>query len=106
MEFVFVDRFQDGDPANNCSVSGVTPAGQYQGGDWKGVTQKINAGVFNELGVNTLWLTVPVQNATVGGLGSDGRTYSAFHGYWPTDLDQYESCFGTRQDLVDLVNAE
>lgn len=105
MEFVFVDRFQDADPANNCTVSGVTAAGQYQGGDWKGVTQKINAGVFNELGVNTLWLTVPVQNATVGGLGSDGRSYSAFHGYWPTDLERYESCFGTKQDLVDLVAA-
>ncbi len=105
MEFVFVDRFVDGDPANNCTVPGADPAGQYKGGDWKGVTQKINADAFNQLGVNTLWLTVPVQNATVGGLGSDGRTYSAFHGYWPTNLESYESCFGTKQDLVDLVTA-
>lgn len=105
MAFVFVDRFFDGDAANNCSVSGVTPAGQYQGGDWKGVTQKVNEGFFTQLGVNTLWLTVPVKNATVGGLGSDGRTYSAFHGYWPTDLEQYESCFGTKADLVALVTA-
>ena len=105
MEFVFVDRFLDADPANNCSVAGATPSGQYQGGDWKGVTQKINDGYFTQLGVNTLWLTVPVQNATIGGAGSDGRTYSAFHGYWPTDLEHYESCFGTQQDLVDLVSA-
>ena len=105
MAFVFVDRFFDGEPANNCSVSGVTQAGQYQGGDWKGVTVKVNEGFFEQLGVNTLWLTVPVQNATVGGLGSDGRTYSAFHGYWPTDLEHYESCFGTQQDLVALVTA-
>ena len=106
MAFVFVDRFFDGDPGNNCSVpGGVTPAGQYQGGDWKGVTQKVNEGYFTQLGVNTLWLTVPVKNATVAGLGSDGRTYSAFHGYWPIDLEQYESCFGSKQDLVDLVTA-
>ena len=105
MAFVFVDRFFDGEAANNCAVSGETPAGQYQGGDWKGVTAKVNDGFFEQLGVNTLWLTVPVQNATVGGLGSDGRTYSAFHGYWPIDLEQYESCFGTRQDLVALVTA-
>ncbi len=105
MAFVFVDRFFDGDASNNCAVSGVTPAGQYQGGDWKGVTQKVNEGFFTQLGVNTLWLTVPVKNATVGGLGTDGRTYSAFHGYWPTDLERYESCFGSRQDLIDLVAA-
>jgi glycosidase len=105
MAFVFVDRFFDGDASNNCSVPGADPSGQYQGGDWKGVTQKINAGYFGQLGVNTLWLTVPVKNATVGGRGSDGRLYSAFHGYWPTNLEQYESCFGSKQDLVDLVTA-
>jgi glycosidase len=105
MAFVFVDRFHDADPSNNCTVAGADPAGQYQGGDWKGVTQRINEGFFQELGVNTLWLTVPVKNATVGGRGSDGRLYSAFHGYWPIDLEQYESCFGSKQDLVDLVSA-
>lgn len=105
MSFVFVDRFFDADATNNCTVAGATFAGQYQGGDWKGVTQKVNEGYFTDLGVNTLWLTVPVKNATVGGLGSDGRTYSAFHGYWPTDLEQYESCFGTKQELIDLVTA-
>lgn len=106
MAFVFVDRFFDGDPANPCSVpGGVTPAGQYQGGDWKGVTQKVNEGYFTQLGVNTLWLTVPVKNATVAGLGSDTKLYSGYHGYWPIDLEQYESCFGTRQDLIDLVTA-
>ena len=26
-------------------------------------------------------------------------------GYWPIDLEQYESCFGTKQDLIDLVTA-
>jgi hypothetical protein len=105
MEFVFVDRFLDADATNNCRVANASPAGQYQGGDWKGVTQKINDGSFAELGVNTLWLTVPVKNATQAGWGTDGLQYSAFHGYWPIDLEQYESCFGTRQDLVDLVAA-
>jgi glycosidase len=105
MAFVFVDRFFDADASNNCTVPNATPAGQYQGGDWKGVTRKINDGYFGELGINTLWLTVPLKNATVAGLGSDGRGYSGFHGYWPVSLEEYESCFGTRQDLLDLVNA-
>jgi glycosidase len=103
MEFVFVDRFNNADSSNDCSVAGADPAGQYKGGDWKGVTAKINDGYFTDLGINTLWLTVPVKNATVGGGGADGRTYSAYHGYWPVDLEHYESCFGTRDDLLQLV---
>src|SRR5687767_15560816 len=61
--FVFVDRFFDGAAGNNCTVAGVTGGASsianYQGGDWSGVTQKINASYFNDLGVNTLWITVP-----------------------------------------------
>lgn len=105
MEFVFVDRFFNADPSNDCHVANADPAGQYQGGDWKGVTQKVNEGYFTDRGVNTLWLTVPVKNATVSGGGGDGRQYSAYHGYWPIDLEQTESCFGTKQDLIDLVAA-
>lgn len=103
MSFVFVDRFLDGDRSNNCAVPGVEPSGQYLGGDWKGVTRKIREGYFQGLGVNTLWLTVPWKNATVSGRGSDGHQYSAFHGYWPIDLEQLESCFGTPEELAELV---
>ena len=103
--FVFVDRFVDGDPTTNCHVPNVDPAGQYQGGDWKGVTSRITDGTFTRLGVNTLWVTVPVTNASVGGSGGDGHLYSGYHGYWPSDLESVESCFGSKQDLVDLVSA-
>ncbi|MEW5740955.1 MAG: alpha-amylase family glycosyl hydrolase [Myxococcota bacterium] len=103
--FVFVDRFLDADPSNNCTVAGADPAGQYQGGDWKGVTRRIDEGYFTQLGVNALWLTVPVKNPTVAGRGADGRTYSGYHGYWPVDLDALESCFGTEADLKALVDA-
>ena len=47
--FVFVDRFFDGNPSNNCSVSGASSEGtpgtpqyttnNYMGGDWASVTQ-------------------------------------------------------------------
>jgi glycosidase len=107
--FVFVDRFFDGDPSNNgAPVPNVAPIANYQGGDWKGVTQKIGANYFNDLGVNTLWLTVPVRNANnfAGkGVGGDNNYYSAYHGYWPYDLDNPEPRFGTLQDLKDLVAA-
>ncbi|HEX7663384.1 MAG TPA: alpha-amylase family glycosyl hydrolase, partial [Polyangiaceae bacterium] len=111
MYFVFVDRFSDGDSSNNCSVNGTSQSnqanGNYEGGDWKGVTSKIDSGYFTDLGVNTLWITVPVKNADTDvyqGTGGDNHYYSAYHGYWPTDLSAVEPCFGAQQDLKDLVD--
>ena len=122
--FVFVDRFNIGTSANPaCSVQGASvgqnPAtsANYLGGNWAGVTDKINSGYFNTLGVNTLWITVPVQNAdTVLGAGVGGNCsgtscsptseqYTAYHGYWPTDPTKVEPCFGTPAELTALVTA-
>jgi glycosidase len=110
--FVFVDRFFDGDPSNNCNVAGsqTTPytSTNYLGGDWAGVTQKINGGYFTALGVNTLWITVPIKNADdVADEGTNGDTheYSAYHGYWPKDPTTTESCFGSAADLKAMVVA-
>lgn len=108
--FVFVDRFNNGDTSNDSQVPGVTgPPGQYQGGDYTGVTQKITSGYFDQLGVNVLWLTVPVDNADVAGLGTggDNNSYSAYHGYWPKELDPAapESHFGTAAELKALIAA-
>jgi glycosidase len=110
--FVFVDRFFDGDPSNNCNVSGSqsTPytSTNYLGGDWAGVTQQINAGYFNTLGVNTLWITVPIKNAddvADQGVNGDTHYYSGYHGYWPKDPTTTESCFGSASDLQALVQA-
>src|SRR5205814_867688 len=96
---VFVDRFADGDPSNNCSAAGVQSPANYFGGDWKGVTQKIEGGYFTDLGVNVLLITDVVDNYGGAGAGSDGHPYSAYHGYWPADLSQPEHCFGTEADL-------
>ena len=110
--FVFVDRFFDGDPSNNCNVKGsqTTPytSTNYLGGDWAGVTQKITGGYFTDLGVNTLWITVPIKNADdVADEGTNGDThmYSAYHGYWPKDPTTTESCFGSAADLKAMVTA-
>jgi glycosidase len=117
--FVFVDRFLDGNSANNCSVSGASTAqytsANYLGGDWAGVTQKINAGYFNTLGVNTLWITVPVENAdnvlgagvscNNGSCSANSDEFTAYHGYWPSDPTKTEACFGSSQDLQTLVQS-
>ncbi|MBX3199835.1 MAG: hypothetical protein KF894_16990 [Labilithrix sp.] len=115
--FVFVDRFFNGNTSLDagCRVPGVSAAiADYQGGDWAGVTQKINDDYFNDLGVNTLWITVPFDNPAVlgRGVGGDDKLYSGYHGYWPkldtpndpTSLS-HESCFGSFNDLRTLVSS-
>jgi glycosidase len=127
--FTFIDRFNEGQSSNAaCNVAassvGQIPAtsANYLGGNWAGVTAKINSGYFTTLGVNTLWITVPVKNADnlvgagVGGTCS-GTTcnatqyeYSAYHGYWPTAVSTdagapiMEPCFGTETELHTLVS--
>jgi glycosidase len=116
--FAFVDRFVDGNPANDCNVSGAqatsTSSTNYLGGDWAGVTQKITSGYFTDLGVNVLWINVPFKDADDvadpgvvcnGSCSNDGHMYSAYHGYWPSDPSSTESCFGTASDLTALVQA-
>src|SRR5262249_12416172 len=107
--FVFVDRFFDGDTSNDGTTpGGVFPPGAYQGGDWAGVTKKITDGYFTDLGVDTLWITVPLDNADdVAGaaVGGDTHLYSSYHGYWPRDPTKRESRFGSPADLKAMVDA-
>jgi glycosidase len=105
MYFVMIDRFADGDPANNAPVSGVEQPGQYQGGDFVGLTKKIEEGYFTDLGINTLWITSPFDNADNANPGSDGHTYSGYHGYWPKDLDKSESKLGSEAELKAMIDA-
>ena len=101
--FVFVDRFYNGDMANDGPI-GVETLADWQGGDWAGVSQKIEDGYFTDLGVNCLWLSVPMDNTQQSGEGTDGYDYSAYHGYWPQNLDQTEEHFGTLAELQALVD--
>jgi glycosidase len=116
--YIFVDRFLDSNAQNNCVIPGVSPSevaadpvspAQYRGGDWAGITAKINEGYFQSLGVNALMITSPMTNVGTAGQGIEGDThyYSAYHGYWPTSVDPMtpSSCFGTRADLAALVSA-
>jgi glycosidase len=104
MYFVMVDRFNNGDPSNDAPVTGVESPGNYLGGDFVGLTQKIDEGYFESLGVNTLWITSPLDNADNANPGSDGHAYSGYHGYWPRDLTAAESKLGTEAELVKLVD--
>ena len=52
MYFILTDRFNDGDASNNNPISDHElkfPA-NWQGGDFKGITAKINDGYFDDMG--------------------------------------------------------
>ena len=104
--FVFVDRFNNGDQTNDDPI-GVEFEAEWQGGDWAGITAKIEEGYFEELGINTLWLSVPLDNTNESGLGVGGDThlYSAYHGYWPQNFETTEEHFGTMEELKALIDA-
>jgi glycosidase len=103
--FAFIDRFNNGDPSNDGPISGIEGPANYQGGDYAGLLAKIQEGYFEKLGVNALWLTVPMDNFNGAGAGSDGHAYSAYHGYWPQNLDKVEEHFGDLALLKKLVDA-
>ncbi len=106
--FVFVDRFENGDTSNDGQLDGpVEDIADWYGGDWQGVIDRIDQGYFNELGINTLWITVPMDNtgSSGQGVGGDTHQYSGYHGYWPSDLEAPEEHFGTLDTLGELVTA-
>jgi glycosidase len=108
--FLFVDRFANGDRANDgpapCNQGGVWDMADWRGGDWKGARQKIEAGWFDELGVTALWLTAPQDNPDGCSTGSiAGKLYSSYHGYHPKSQRDPENHFGTLEDFRALVDA-
>lgn len=107
MYFVFVDRFNNGDPSNDAPVGPpVDPETDYLGGDWQGITAKIEDGYFTDLGVDVLWLSVPIDNPSKGHPDlEEVHWYSAYHSYWPENLDKPEEHFGDMDDLKTLVDA-
>ncbi len=99
MYFVFTDRFRDSDAGAAepiaVPVPGVPTIANYQGGDFRGVTDAIEEGYFDALGVNLLWLS-PVQENPDGDYIAVDREhdFSGFHGYWPSHARQIEFRWG------------
>ena len=106
---ILVDRFHNGDKTNDWKINSpeVLDIVDYQGGDLAGITEKIEAGFFDSLGVNTLWIS-PISQNPWGAWGRypflHGNKYdasrkytkfSAYHGYWPTILTQVDKRFGS-----------
>jgi len=103
--FMLTDRFKNGDPTNDVNFERTEPTAVlrgFEGGDLAGVTQKIESGYFNDLGVNAIWLTPLVEQIHAGTDEGTGFTYG-YHGYWAKDWTVLDPNFGTHQELKTMI---
>ena len=108
--FMVTDRFFDGNESNNAAngpqTYGKDNAGLYHGGDFAGITQKLD--YLEDLGINTIWITPIVENipgVQVTGEGADDVPYNAaFHGYWASDFTKLNPALGTKEEFQTLID--
>ncbi|AWK08209.1 pullulanase-type alpha-1,6-glucosidase [Streptomyces spongiicola] len=107
--FVLPDRFANGDRRNDRGGltgsrlrTGYDPTdkGFYQGGDLKGLTERLD--YIKGLGTTAVWLAPIFKNRPVQGTGKDAS--AGYHGYWITDFTQVDPHFGTNRDLKTLID--
>jgi glycosidase len=94
MYLILTDRFADGDPSNDPTVSEREKARGWHGGDFRGIEQHLD--YLKQLGVTTVWTTPVYSN--VGGA-------QAYHGYSATDMYATDPHFGSLADYQHLAQA-
>ena len=105
--FTLLDRFENGDPANDkshgdpeCNNAGDEHA--YQGGDLAGLKQRIES--IAKLGANAIWIT-PLYKGVPQKVGDN----CGFPGYWAAFSDPYEfeldPRFGTPEEFDAVLAA-
>ncbi len=103
--FLLIDRFQNGNLENDKIINRDKPTGKlrgFEGGDIRGVIQKLEEGYFTNLGINAIWMTPVVEQIHGSVDEGTGNTYG-FHGYWTKDWTAVDPSYGTREDLKELV---
>ncbi len=97
--FVVLDRFADGNAANNANVD-RSAKGTFHGGDLAGLTQQLDD--IASLGATAIWITPVIDNID-GFVTGAGFPDWAYHGYWADDFTRLDPRFGTEEELRRLV---
>ncbi|MBI5210215.1 MAG: alpha-amylase [Elusimicrobia bacterium] len=113
--FLMVDRFHDGrprkpvpGPERSASLATQAELGRFCGGTLKGVAR--NLGYIQDLGCTALWLSPVFENdgAPAPGPAGPGRAPDpageSYHGYAIRNYLAVDPRFGTKADLVELVD--
>ena len=115
---LLVDRFANGNENNDWKMHSpeVLDIVDYQGGDFAGITQKISEGFFDELGINTIWVSPITQNPWDAwgkyvfkkpnkyDPSKKYTKFSGYHGYWPIFATELEMRFGTDDEFRALLD--
>jgi len=105
--FAITDRFANGDTSNDHSYGrapdGAQEIGTWHGGDWKGLTGKLD--YLAGLGVTAIWISPIVEqvHGWVASTGGDFKNYG-YAGYWALDFTELDQNFGSAADLQALVD--
>lgn len=109
MYLIMIDRFSDGDPANNDPPQsrGIYDRKNkfyYHGGDLQGVIDRLP--YLKELGVTAVWLTPWYDNYDKPNQIElkEGKPSTGFHGYNPQDFYAVDEHFGSPAKLRELVD--
>ena len=107
--FMMTDRFFDGNESNNTASGADTYGdnpGLYHGGDFAGVTAKLD--YLQDLGVNTIWLTPIVKNIAGVSVTDEGKEdvpyNAAYHGYWASDFTKLNPTMGTTEEFKTMIS--
>ncbi len=104
---LMIDRFYDGDKSNSLPIKhdSLFAKANYMGGDLQGIIDKLDAGYFDSLGINVLWIS-PVYdnpNKAFREYPPPHRWFSGYHGYWPVNSFGVDEHFGSLELLKALT---
>lgn len=106
---IMIDRFADGDPANNAPQGAPPEANDphnpraFHGGDLRGIINHLP--YLKDLGITTLWLTPWTDNWNgVNRCAKPWCPNTYYHGYHTIDYYAVEDRFGDLKTLRELVD--
>ncbi len=117
--FLMTDRFYNGNTSNDHSYGRATDSngnalsgwqtapGTFHGGDFAGITKKINEGYFDNLGTNAIWISAPyeqIHGFVSSGDDSGNFAHYSYHGYYVLDYTETDANFGTKAEFKTMVD--
>ncbi|MBP7654210.1 hypothetical protein KA977_12365, partial [Candidatus Dependentiae bacterium] len=105
--FIFTDRFYNYKNKSDFRIidKELAVRANFLGGNFNGITKKIEDGYFSRIGINSIWITPVNENPDIPYRDSlpPHRKFSGYHGYWPVDSYKIEKNLGTLEDLKKMV---
>ena len=105
--YLLIDRFYNGDKENDNPIKDeeLDVKLNFNGGDFRGISDKINEGYFDELGINAIVLS-PVNKQPESAYKDSSlseKKSTGYNGYWQIEPRQTEPKFGSIKDLQNLI---